>query len=75
MNDLTVRVRRTVRRAPETELDAPVGQLAELVDVLFEGLVGEEVVPLAPFEHDPDVPVAVLEPVAVPAGRRFIFQH
>ena len=36
--------------------------------MLFEGLVGEEVVPLAPLKDDPDVPVAVLEPVAVPAA-------
>ena len=49
----------SVRRVSETELDAPVGQLAELLDVLVQGLVGEEVVPLAPLEHDPDVPVRV----------------
>ena len=36
--------------------------------MLVEGLVGEEVVPLAPLEDDPDVPVAVLEAVAVPAA-------
>ena len=74
MNDLTVRVRRTVRRAPETELDAPVGQLAELVDVLLEGLVGEEVIPLASLEDDPDVPVAVLEAAAVPAAPGVVVQ-
>ena len=47
----------SVRRVSETELDAPVGQLSELLDVLVQGLVGEEVVPLAPLEHDPDIPV------------------
>ena len=60
-----------VRRLPEPQLDGPVCQLPELVDVLVQCLVGEEVVPLAPLEHDPDVPVAVLEPAAVPAGCRF----
>ena len=55
-------------RSHKAELDGPIGQLPELVDVLLKGLIGEEVVPLASLKHDPDVPVAVLEAVAVPAA-------
>ena len=40
----------------------------ELLDMLLKGLIGEEVVPLASLKHDPDVPVAVLEAVAMPAA-------
>ena len=42
--------------------------------MLLEGLVGEEVVPLAPLEDDPDVPVAVLEAAAVPAAPGVVVQ-
>ena len=57
-----------ISRCPKAELDGPIGQLPELVDVLLKGLIGEEVVPLAPLGHDSDVPVAILEAVAVPAA-------
>ena len=57
IHDFQITLHLAVRRVSETQLDAPVGQLSELLDVLVQGLVGEEVVPLAPLEHDPDIPV------------------
>ena len=55
-------------RAPEAELDGPICQLHELVDMLLKGLIREEVVPLAPLKHDSNVSVAVLKAVAVPTA-------